>query len=138
MAREELPEEYQAEYLNHPAITPSQDPVSQPDPKDPRGPMKAIADFDSPLMVPWHFRKTANGHARLPPAYIQVCGLDPIRDEGLIYERILREEVGIKTRLDIYPGFGHYFWTNFPQLEMSRQFIHDTLKGMTWLLEQKP
>lgn len=72
----------------------------------------------------------------MPPAYFQVAGLDPLRDEALIYERILREEVGVRTRLDIYPGLGHYFWTNFPRLEASKRFVEDTVKGVKWLLDE--
>ena len=33
-----------------------------------------------------------------------------VRDESLIYERALREEYGVKTKLDIYPGLPHIFW----------------------------
>ena len=47
----------------------------------------------------------------LPPAFFQVCGLDPLRDEALIYESVLKEN-GVDTRLDVYDGFGHMFWTN--------------------------
>lgn len=42
----------------------------------------------SPLINP-------NGHKHLPPTYFQICGIDPLRDEGLIYERELREECGV-------------------------------------------
>lgn len=62
--------------------------------------------------------------------------MDPLRDEGLMYERMLREEYGIPTRADVYPGFGHYFWTNFPELEMSKKFVEDTLGGVRWLIEE--
>lgn len=48
----------------------------------------------------------------LPPAFFQVCGLDPLRDEALIYESVLREN-GVETKLDIYNGLGHMFWTNW-------------------------
>jgi acetyl esterase/lipase len=40
-------------------------------------------------------------HTGLPSAYLQICGLDPLRDEGLLYERLLREK-GIPTKLDMY------------------------------------
>jgi acetyl esterase/lipase len=39
-------------------------------------------------------------HTGLPPSYLQICGLDPLRDEGLLYERLLREQ-GILTKLDM-------------------------------------
>ncbi|KAK6949357.1 hypothetical protein Daesc_009432 [Daldinia eschscholtzii] len=131
---------YRSEYLSHPDVTSNIDPVLK---------IKAGAEFaahvahmlkapwSDPRMVPFLYGGLEGGHCGLPPAYFQVCGLDPLRDEALIYERILREEAGVKTRLDIYKGFGHYFWTNWPQLERSREFVEDTVKGVKWLLEQK-
>lgn len=62
--------------------------------------------------------------------------MDPLRDEGMIYERELREECGVKTRLDMYPGLPHWFWGLFPALKSSQKVIDDTLKGVEWLLEQ--
>lgn len=43
----------------------------------------------SPLLYP--------SHRGLPPALIQICGLDPLRDEALLYDRILRDD-GVKTK----------------------------------------
>jgi acetyl esterase/lipase len=91
-------------------------------------------DYD-PLYVPFNNPK---GHADLPPAYFQVNGLDPLRDEALIYERVLREEYGIKTKLDMYPGLPHGFWGFFPMLKASDQFRIDMVEGMGWLLGRKP
>lgn len=45
----------------------------------------------------------------LPPAFFQLAGLDPLRDEALIYERLLREENNTPTKLTIYDGFGHMY-----------------------------
>ncbi|KAI0128616.1 alpha/beta hydrolase fold-3 domain-containing protein [Xylariales sp. AK1849] len=133
-----LPEQYRAEYLSHPLITHNQDPVLKVDGKAGESNMINMlkADPSSPLMIPFHYGKTDQGHRGIPPAYLQVCGLDPLRDEVLIYERVLREEAGVKTRLDLYPGLGHYFWTNYPLLDKSREFVEDTVKGVRWLLEQ--
>jgi acetyl esterase/lipase len=46
----------------------------------------------SPLLYP--------SHKGLPPTYIKVCGMDPLRDEGLLYEKMLKKN-GIKTKLDM-------------------------------------
>ena len=52
-----------------------------------------------------------------------------------MYDRKLRE-AGVLTRFELYPGYGHVFWANYPELEESRRFVKDTLKGMKWLLER--
>lgn len=77
------------------------------------------------------------GHAGLPPCYLQVCGQDPLRDEALIYEKVLREEEGLKTKLDVYPGLPHGFWSVFPTIESSKKFVEESVKGVQWLLEQQ-
>lgn len=92
-------------------------------------------DPHDPLYVPFNHPK---GHAGLPPAYFQVNGLDPLRDEALIYERVLREEYGIKTKLDMYPGLPHGFWGFFPMLKSADRFKEDMVQGMGWLLGRKP
>lgn len=73
--------------------------------------------------------------AGLPPIYFQVCGLDPLRDDALVFEREVRTEYGTPTKLQIYPGLPHSFWSFFPQLETSKKWVGDTLEGMKWLLE---
>jgi acetyl esterase/lipase len=78
------------------------------------------------------------GHADLLPAYFQVAGLDPLRDEALIYESVLREEYSIKTKLDVYPGVPHNFWGVFPMLRQSIKFRKDQVNGFGWLLGKTP
>ena len=92
-------------------------------------------DEHDPLYAPFNHPK---GHADLPPAYFQVNGMDSLRDEALIYERVLREEYGIKTKLDMYPGLPHGFWGFFPMLKSSEKFRVDMVEGMGWLLGRKP
>lgn len=75
-------------------------------------------------------------HAGLPPAYFQICGMDPLRDEALIYEEILREEIGVKTLVDLYPGLPHGFWSWWTDAGFTKKFRDDCVKGMKWLLEQ--
>ncbi|KAF2175144.1 alpha/beta-hydrolase [Zopfia rhizophila CBS 207.26] len=63
-------------------------------------------DVNPPLFVPFNH---PSGHGGLPPAYFQVSGVDGLRDEGLIYERTLREKHGITIKVDFYEGLPHAF-----------------------------
>ncbi|KAH8100058.1 Alpha/Beta hydrolase protein [Cristinia sonorae] len=72
-------------------------------------------------------------HANLPPAFIQISGLDLLRDEGLLYEKVLRE-AGVKTKLHVYQGVSHGFHMGFPQLAASKRFEEDYRNGLLWLL----
>lgn len=76
------------------------------------------------------------GHADLPPSYFQIAGLDPLRDEALIFERLMREEEGIKTKVDVYPGQPHGFFSVMPTMKASQKFVEDSIQGVKWLLEQ--
>jgi acetyl esterase/lipase len=69
----------------------------------------------------------------MPPVYFQVCGMDLNRDDGLIYERVLREG-GVATRLDLYSGLPHCWWDMYPELEASEKRMEDTIGGVGWLL----
>ncbi|EXA29197.1 hypothetical protein FOVG_19259, partial [Fusarium oxysporum f. sp. pisi HDV247] len=90
-------------------------------------------DKNSPLSVP---AVHPSGHAGIPPTYLQVCGLDGLRDESLIYERILGQENGTATRLDLYPGLPHHFWEFFPQLTKHiEKRTNDTVEGIQRLLK---
>ncbi|KAF2766988.1 hypothetical protein EJ03DRAFT_329537 [Teratosphaeria nubilosa] len=91
-------------------------------------------DRASPLFSPLLF---PTRHAGLPPSYFQICGKDPLRDEALIFERVLREDEGIATKVDVYPGMPHGFWSVAPELEASRKFVDDSVKGWEWLLRQR-
>lgn len=65
-----------------------------------------------------------------------ICGLDPLRDEALIYERILREECGVTTMLQVYPGVPHGFHNFFSELKVAQKYMKDAVDAVGWLLEQ--
>ncbi|KAJ7463530.1 Alpha/Beta hydrolase protein [Mycena galericulata] len=80
----------------------------------------------SPLLYP--------SHAGLPPAFIQVCGLDPLRDEGLLYEALLRED-GVETKIIAYPGVPHGFQVLLPGLKIAKKWEQDLKAGIRFLLD---
>jgi len=79
----------------------------------------------SPLLAP--------SHANLPPAYIQVTGSDPLRDDGLAYAYVL-SECGIPVKTEVYKGFPHGFNIRYPELEASKRWKRDMDEGIRWLL----
>ncbi|EEB90772.1 hypothetical protein MPER_10977 [Moniliophthora perniciosa FA553] len=81
----------------------------------------------SPLLLP--------SHKGLPPAFIQVCGLDPLRDEGLLYEKILRE-ADVPTRFEVYPGATHGFNSLYASIGQAAKWRKDYTDGLRWLLQQ--
>ncbi|TGO17555.1 hypothetical protein BTUL_0016g00180 [Botrytis tulipae] len=89
-------------------------------------------DSNSALFSPF---SPSAGYQGLPPTYIQACGVDVVRDDALIYERVLREEHHIATRVDLCSGLPHHFCEFFPQLtEAVEKRTKDTVAGITWLL----
>lgn len=70
-------------------------------------------------------------------AYFSVCGWDPRRDESLLLEQLLKEE-GLDTKLDVYPGLPHGFWTTCPDLPESKRWLEKLLQGLSWIFDEEP
>jgi acetyl esterase/lipase len=77
----------------------------------------------------------ASSHANLPPTFFQICGLDPIRDDAFLYDRLLRE-AGCKTYVKVYPGLPHVFYAHYQTLKASVQYQSDVRTGLQWLLNK--
>ncbi|KAL4904007.1 hypothetical protein BDW74DRAFT_168509 [Aspergillus multicolor] len=73
-------------------------------------------------------------HSGLPGrVYFQICGRDPLRDEAFLWERLLRESSGTKSKIHLYSGQSHGFW-RFLQMEVSRKWIDDLVEGIGFLV----
>ncbi|KXJ90039.1 Alpha/Beta hydrolase protein [Microdochium bolleyi] len=87
-------------------------------------------DASSPEYCPGY--GTEGAAATMPPTYIQVAGQDPLRDDGIVFEKVLRE-AGVKTRLDAYKGVPHGF-AELTEIPLAWKNRVDMLKGFGWLL----
>ncbi|KAF1843269.1 uncharacterized protein K460DRAFT_289957 [Cucurbitaria berberidis CBS 394.84] len=91
----------------------------KPDPKSP---------LASPLL--W------SSHKNQPPTYLQVMGMDALRDVSLIYEHILRED-GVPTKLDVFAGIPHGGPDFLPTHSVVQQALGGFKAGVEWILRQQ-
>lgn len=76
--------------------------------------------WDRREVSPYAAPARADQLADLPPAYVLVAELDPLRDEGLDYAaRLLR--AGVSVELQCYPGAFHGFEMLIPDAAVSRR-----------------
>ncbi|KAM0463949.1 hypothetical protein ACHAO4_000674 [Trichoderma viride] len=74
-------------------------------------------------------------HKGIPKTYFQICGLDAVRDCGLVMEQVFQDD-GVPTKRDIYPGMPHAFWGMFPDLKITEKHTQDSEEGFKWLLNK--
>ncbi|KAF5228312.1 hypothetical protein FANTH_14539, partial [Fusarium anthophilum] len=89
-----------------------------PDPK---------SELFSPLLWP-------SGHKGLPKTFIQISGMDPLRDDGLIYAREL-DNSGVQVKVNAYPGVPHGFEEAFSSIDIAVKAFKEQEIGFKWLLE---
>ncbi|KAJ6597958.1 hypothetical protein B0H10DRAFT_1826656 [Mycena sp. CBHHK59/15] len=72
-------------------------------------------------------------YTRIAPAYVQLCGLDPLRDEARLYVRLLRD-AGVAARVDMcIPGRPA---SVFPSIKAAERWEADFRAGLAWLLAE--
>ena len=72
----------------------------------------------------------------LPPVYLAMDECDPTRDQGFLFEALLRE-AGVRTRVDYYPGSPNMF-VQFPELPTTAVAGYQLSAGVRWLLNPGP
>ncbi|KAJ5329505.1 Alpha/Beta hydrolase protein [Penicillium brevicompactum] len=87
-------------------------------------------DFLSEDFTP--FASTAPFSA-IPRTYVQVAGLDVLRDDGIVYAKTLKDS-GVDVRLEVYPGVPHGHFNLWPRLKQSIKSQEDTIWHAGWLL----
>lgn len=88
-------------------------------------------EMGSPWRLPLNSSHALTG---LPKTYIQVDGMDCLRDDGLLYNEMLKE-ADVETRCDLYAGCPHAHATFVPGRAGERA-LTDLLKNFGWMLGQ--
>ena len=70
---------------------------------------------------PYHSPLLADSFAGLPPAFLQVAGFDPLRDEGLAVAEKLQKD-GVPVELHVYKGLPHAFASLLAHLPQAKVY----------------
>ncbi|KAJ4302969.1 hypothetical protein N0V90_001860 [Kalmusia sp. IMI 367209] len=108
-------------------------------------PMQAVRSFTSLLQIPkvsltdtkinLVTAASAEEVKGMPPAMFGVAGLDPLRDEALLYAKLLAE-AGVPTEIRLFKGVPHGFRRLGPALKASAKWDKCVEDGIAWSLER--
>ncbi|KAI2789464.1 hypothetical protein POX_d04955 [Penicillium oxalicum] len=76
---------------------------------------------------------TADQVKNLPPTTFGIAGNDPLRDEGLLFAKLLCEN-GVPADVHVFPGVPHGFRRWFGKLPAGRRWDNVMAGGITWAL----
>jgi acetyl esterase/lipase len=88
-------------------------------------------DMASPWRLPLN---STHSLAGLPKTYIQVDGMDCLRDDGLLYDEMLKD-AGVESKCDLYAGCPHAHATFVPGKAAERALV-DLVENFEWMLGQ--
>ncbi|CAI4212644.1 unnamed protein product [Parascedosporium putredinis] len=69
----------------------------------------------------------------LPPTVFGITGLDPLRDEGLLYAQMLTE-AGVPTDISVFKGVPHGFRRHGSKLSASARWDKVMEEGIKWAI----
>ncbi|KAF2669382.1 alpha/beta-hydrolase [Microthyrium microscopicum] len=93
------------------------------------------ADVKSPWYSPVNLDLAALRDEHPAKVYVQCGELDILRDDGVIYQKILEDGGVCETKIDVLMGYDHAAWVSLPLPEAHAEEIKvKTLDGMAWLL----
>jgi acetyl esterase/lipase len=92
-----------------------------------------VPDFTDPRVTPFALQPQDLAKLKFPKTYVQACGMDPLRDDALVIERVLKKG-GTETRINVYKGLPHASWAFLPMLKSSQVVVKDTMREFGWLL----
>ncbi|OAP58567.1 hypothetical protein AYL99_07657 [Fonsecaea erecta] len=95
-------------------------------------------DFHSPWFSPLNLDLHAIKEHHPNRVYVHAGELDILRDDAVIYERVLREDGIAETKIDVLAGYAHVGWLSIPFPEAHTPEIKEmTMNGMAWVLGQE-
>jgi len=62
--------------------------------------------------------------------------MDLWKDSSIFYCNLV-EQAGGQTKIDVYPGVPHVWYSIYPQLSINKKWAQDLVNGVAWLLKQE-
>ncbi|KAK1968936.1 alpha/beta-hydrolase [Colletotrichum sublineola] len=131
IVKEIVPEKYAAEWVSREENATWSETFTTAVVNDVLGALDA--DFSSPWFSPVNDPASLS---KCPRAYIQVGDRDPLRDDGLIFAKMLQEN-GVEARVHRWPNWGHQGWSLYCPADAPANLGPDTMNAMRWLLGQE-
>ncbi|KLJ05593.1 hypothetical protein EMPG_10926 [Blastomyces silverae] len=73
--------------------------------------------------------------AGLPRTFVQICGVDILRDDAVCYVKGLTN-AGVDVQSKFYEDLPHVFWVYAPHLEVSQKMEQDCVGGLNWVISE--